>query len=78
MLMTIDPTLSALGLPAYPALAANTTGEKIEEIRRTVYVGNVPKSTEPEDLMQFFNDYIGEVRVFLIQRAGHQEKSRNF
>lgn len=59
-LLTVDPTLTALGLPPYPALPANTEPAKIEEIRRTVYVGNIPKDCEGEEVMQFFNDNIGE------------------
>lgn len=41
MITTIDPRLTALGLPQYPPLPANMDPTKIEEIRRTVYVGNL-------------------------------------
>lgn len=62
----MDPTLAALGLPPYPALSANTEASKVEEIRRTVYVGNIPKDCEGEEVMQFFNDSIGEVSSFAL------------
>uniref|UniRef100_A0A9J2PAS1 RRM domain-containing protein n=1 Tax=Ascaris lumbricoides TaxID=6252 RepID=A0A9J2PAS1_ASCLU len=61
MLYTIDPTLTALGLPPYPALSANMDERRIEEIRRTIYVGNLPKECDSNELMWFFNDNIGEV-----------------
>ncbi|KAM3719383.1 putative splicing factor, arginine/serine-rich [Dirofilaria immitis] len=61
MLLTVDPTLAALGLPPYPTLSANTEASKVEEIRRTVYVGNIPKDCVGEEVMKFFNDSIGEV-----------------
>uniref|UniRef100_A0A1I7X5C7 Uncharacterized protein n=1 Tax=Heterorhabditis bacteriophora TaxID=37862 RepID=A0A1I7X5C7_HETBA len=38
-----DPNLEKLGLPSYPPLPGNTDHAKVEEIRRTVYVGNLPK-----------------------------------
>ncbi|KAM3719390.1 putative splicing factor, arginine/serine-rich [Dirofilaria immitis] len=60
-LLTVDPTLAALGLPPYPTLSANTEASKVEEIRRTVYVGNIPKDCVGEEVMKFFNDSIGEV-----------------
>lgn len=66
----MDPTLAALGLPPYPALSADTDPAKVEEIRRTVYVGNLPKDIAGEEIMQFFNDNIGEVRFF-IQLIGY-------
>ncbi|VDK82137.1 unnamed protein product, partial [Litomosoides sigmodontis] len=59
-LLTVDPTLAALGLPPYPTLSANTEASKVEEIRRTVYVGNIPKDCVGEEVMKFFNDNIGE------------------
>ncbi|VDO55089.1 unnamed protein product [Onchocerca flexuosa] len=57
----LDPTLTALGLPPYPTLSANTEASKVEEIRRTVYVGNIPKDCAGEEVMKFFNDSIGEI-----------------
>uniref|UniRef100_A0A915EFP5 RRM domain-containing protein n=1 Tax=Ditylenchus dipsaci TaxID=166011 RepID=A0A915EFP5_9BILA len=57
-LLTIDPNLSALGLPPYPALPAETEPSKVEEIRRTVYVGNLDKNCDGDELMEFFNTNI--------------------
>ena len=44
MITTIDPKLTALNLSQYPPLPANMDPTKIEEIRRTVYVGNLDSS----------------------------------
>jgi arginine/serine-rich splicing factor 12 len=63
VVITIDPTLAALGLPPYPSLPANTEAGKIEEIRRTVYVGNLPKNLNKDQLCEFFSAYIGEVSI---------------
>ncbi|KHN78961.1 putative splicing factor, arginine/serine-rich 7 [Toxocara canis] len=71
MLLTVDPTLTALGLPPYPALSANTDASKVEEIRRTVYVGNLPKDCDPHEVMRFFNDNIGEV-MYLRMASGNE------
>uniref|UniRef100_A0A915ECC7 Enoyl-[acyl-carrier-protein] reductase, mitochondrial n=1 Tax=Ditylenchus dipsaci TaxID=166011 RepID=A0A915ECC7_9BILA len=61
VIVTIDPNLVALGLPPYPPLPAIMEPSKIEEIRRTVYVGNLEKSCDGDELMNFFNTNIGEV-----------------
>ncbi len=42
VIVTIDPNLSATGLPPYPPLPSNTDAARVEEIRRTVYVGGIP------------------------------------
>ncbi|KAE9548380.1 hypothetical protein FO519_008407 [Halicephalobus sp. NKZ332] len=60
MLYTIDPTLTNLGLPSYPPLGADLDPEKIEETRRTVYVGGLKKDVDANDIIKFFNT-IGEV-----------------
>lgn len=67
MITTHDPKLTALGLLQYPPLPGNTDPAKIEEIRRTVYVGNLAKnvSTHCYDipvLLYFykFNDVISK------------------
>ena len=57
----MDPMLKELGLPEYPPLPAGTDLGKVEEIRRTVYVGNLEKDCDPDELMNFFNMCIGEV-----------------
>jgi hypothetical protein len=60
-IFTNDPMLTALGLPQYPPLPAATEPAKVEEIRRTVYVGNLKKGCDPNQLLSFFNACIGEV-----------------
>ena len=45
MITTYDPRLNALGLPQYPPLPANLDASKVEEIRRTVYLGNLDPKT---------------------------------
>ncbi|UMM17829.1 hypothetical protein L5515_014188 [Caenorhabditis briggsae] len=62
VLITVDPTLEQLGLPAYPPLPADTDNGKVEEIRRTVYVGNLPKGIDGKEVLDLFNMYFGEVR----------------
>uniref|UniRef100_A0AC34PXP6 RRM domain-containing protein n=1 Tax=Panagrolaimus sp. JU765 TaxID=591449 RepID=A0AC34PXP6_9BILA len=59
MLYTIDPTLTELGLPQYPPLGADLDPEKVEQTRRTIYVGNLKKDADPDDIIKFFNS-IGE------------------
>lgn len=61
VLITVDPTLEQLGLPAYPPLPADTDYSKVEEIRRTVYVGNLPKGIDGKEVLELFNMYFGEV-----------------
>lgn len=63
-ILTTDPNLEQLGLPPYPHLPGNTDPAKIEEIRRTIYVGNIPKGTEGQAIVDFFNNNIGEVNLF--------------
>uniref|UniRef100_A0A1I8BPM3 RRM domain-containing protein n=1 Tax=Meloidogyne hapla TaxID=6305 RepID=A0A1I8BPM3_MELHA len=65
MIVTIDPNLTALGLPTYPPLPPTTEPSKVEEIRRTVYVGNLPKGCDGEELLNFFNASIGEVSCLI-------------
>jgi arginine/serine-rich splicing factor 12 len=52
-------------------LPASTELSKVEEIRRTVYVGNLEKGCNGESLMQFFNATIGEV-MYLRMAAGSE------
>lgn len=71
LMVTIDPTLASLGLSDYPPLPANTDATKIEEIRRTIYVGNIAKESKQEELLDFFNDKIGE--VMYLRMAGGED-----
>ncbi|KJH41730.1 hypothetical protein DICVIV_12291, partial [Dictyocaulus viviparus] len=61
VLLTADPQMEALGLPSYPPLPGNTDLAKVEEIRRTIYVGNLPKGVDGQVVLDFFNSYVGEV-----------------
>uniref|UniRef100_A0AC35TYS4 RRM domain-containing protein n=1 Tax=Rhabditophanes sp. KR3021 TaxID=114890 RepID=A0AC35TYS4_9BILA len=61
MVYTTDPELVALGLPNYPPLSATTDNDVIEEIRRTIYISNIPIATDPPTLLSFINDNLGEV-----------------
>ncbi|KAJ1354740.1 RRM [Parelaphostrongylus tenuis] len=60
-LLTVDPQMEALGLPTYPPLPGNTDLAKVEEIRRTIYVGNLPKGVDGQAVLDFFNSYVEEV-----------------
>merc|ERR1712136_367414 len=66
-----------MGLPQYPPLPATMDPVKIEEIRRTVYVGNLDcaNGVTSETLLQFFNN-IGEVKF--IRLAGDDSKPTRF
>lgn len=75
VITTIDPRLTALGLPQYPQLPANMDPSKIEEIRRTVYVGNLDSSLPAEQVLKFFND-IGEVKF--VRMAGDDSQPTRF
>lgn len=61
VISTMDPRLSALGLPQYPVLPSNTDPSKIEEIRRTIQITNLDSTVTGEDVLRFFNQ-IGEVK----------------
>lgn len=75
MISTTDPRLTALGLTQYPQLPANTDPTRVEEIRRTVYIGNLDSSVPPDEVMKFFND-IGEVKY--IRMAGDDTQPTRF
>ncbi|RWS29357.1 splicing regulatory glutamine/lysine-rich protein 1-like isoform X3 [Leptotrombidium deliense] len=75
VITTIDPRLTALGLPQYPPLPANMDPAKIEEIRRTVYIGNLDSSISAEQLLKFFNQ-IGEVKY--VRMAGDESQPTRF
>ena len=65
-LLTVDPTLEQLGLPGYPTLPGDTDPSKVEEIRRTIYVGNLPKGVNGQDVVDFFSMYVGDVGFLFI------------
>src|SRR5256885_2186220 len=75
VISTIDPRLSALGLPQYPPLPANTDPQKVEEIRRTIYVGNLDSKITAEEALAFFNQ-MGEVKY--VRMAGDETQPTRF
>ncbi|XP_076307084.1 uncharacterized protein LOC143223257 isoform X2 [Tachypleus tridentatus] len=75
VITTVDPRLTALGLPQYPPLPANMDPTKIEEIRRTVYCGNLDSTLTAEQLLKFFNQ-IGEVKY--VRMAGDETQPTRF
>lgn len=75
IITTIDPRLTALGLPQYPPLPANMDPSRIEEIRRTVYVGNLDSTITAEQLLAFFNR-LGEVKY--VRMAGDEAQPTRF
>lgn len=75
VISTIDPRLQALGLPQYPPLPANMDPSKVEEIRRTIYVGNLDSKITAEEALKFFNQ-IGEVKY--VRMAGDETQPTRF
>lgn len=75
VISTIDPRLSALGLPQYPPLPANTDPSRVEEIRRTIYVGNMDSKIPADMVLEFFNS-IGEVKY--VRMAGDESQPTRF
>ena len=45
VITTYDPKLASLSLPQYPPLSASLDAAKVEEVRRTVYIGNLDIET---------------------------------
>jgi arginine/serine-rich splicing factor 12 len=75
VITTTDPRLTAASLQQYPQLPINTDPTRIEEIRRTLYIGNLDSSMSPETVLKFFND-IGEVKY--IRVAGDETQPTRF
>ncbi|KAL7288474.1 hypothetical protein TKK_0017555 [Trichogramma kaykai] len=59
---TLDPKLEANGLPPYPNLPGHLDGRRIEEIRRTILVGNLDSSTTEHNIIDFFSQRNIEVK----------------
>lgn len=72
---TMNPRLTALGLSQYPQLPISTDPIRLEEIRRTVYIGNLDSTLNPDEVLKFFND-IGEVKY--IRMAGDDTQPTRF
>uniref|UniRef100_A0A3Q2C9J7 Splicing regulatory glutamine/lysine-rich protein 1 n=1 Tax=Cyprinodon variegatus TaxID=28743 RepID=A0A3Q2C9J7_CYPVA len=69
----LDPTASVL---AQPPLVGNVDPSKIDEIRRTVYVGNLnSQTTTAEQLLEFFKQ-VGDVKF--VRMAGDETQPTRF
>ncbi|XP_014841224.1 PREDICTED: splicing regulatory glutamine/lysine-rich protein 1-like isoform X2 [Poecilia mexicana] len=70
---SLDPTASVL---AQPPLIGNVDPTKIDEIRRTVYVGNLnSQTTTAEQLLEFFKQ-VGDVKF--VRMAGDETQPTRF
>ena len=58
----MDPKLDANGLPTYPHLPGHLDSRKIEEIRRTLVIGNLDSSTTDQQIIEFFANHNIEVK----------------
>ncbi|UYV80974.1 SREK1 [Cordylochernes scorpioides] len=70
VITSYDPFLKELGLPSYPPLPAITEPVRLEEIRRTVYVSNLPAKVTTDQILKFLHD-IGEVKY--LRMAGEED-----
>lgn len=71
MIKTSDPKLAEFNLPEYPALPISFDAKKIEEIRRTIILIDIPADWELQDIIRHFGEHAGEVKY-----ARFAEKSR--
>lgn len=67
---TFDPKLEEYNLPEYPPLPVNFDARKIEEIRRTIIVIDVPADWELDEILTHF------ARAGEVKYARFAEKSR--
>ena len=75
VITTSDSRLAALNLQTYPQLPINTDPTRVEEIRRTLYIGNLDSSVPHDQVMKFFSDF-GEVKYIRI--AGDETQATRF
>ncbi|KPP78367.1 splicing regulatory glutamine/lysine-rich protein 1-like [Scleropages formosus] len=73
----LDPSVAALGgVATQPPLMGNVDPSKIDEIRRTVYVGNLnSQTTTAEQLLEYFKQ-VGEVKF--VRMAGDETQPTRF
>ncbi|XP_040584791.1 splicing regulatory glutamine/lysine-rich protein 1 isoform X2 [Mesocricetus auratus] len=72
----LDPNIPTLGEIPQPPLMGNVDPSKIDEIRRTVYVGNLNSQTTTADqLLEFFKQ-VGEVKF--VRMAGDETQPTRF
>ncbi|XP_062290912.1 splicing regulatory glutamine/lysine-rich protein 1 isoform X2 [Scomber scombrus] len=70
---SVEPTASAL---SQPPLMGNVDPSKVDEIRRTVYVGNLnSQTTTAEQLLEFFKQ-VGDVKF--VRMAGDETQPTRF
>ncbi|XP_030049068.1 LOW QUALITY PROTEIN: splicing regulatory glutamine/lysine-rich protein 1 [Microcaecilia unicolor] len=73
---TLDPNLATLGDIPQPPLMGNVDPSKVDEIRRTIYVGNLnSQTTTAEQLLEFFKQ-VGEVKF--VRMAGDETQPTRF
>lgn len=58
----MDPKLESNGLPLYPNLPGHLDTRKIEEIRRTLVIGNLDSSTTEQHILDFLSNNNLEVK----------------
>ncbi|XP_017569600.1 splicing regulatory glutamine/lysine-rich protein 1 isoform X2 [Pygocentrus nattereri] len=73
----LDSSVAALSvIPSQPPIMGNVDPSKIDEIRRTVYVGNLnSQTTTAEQLLEFFKQ-VGEVKF--VRMAGDETQPTRF
>ncbi|XP_061335549.1 splicing regulatory glutamine/lysine-rich protein 1-like isoform X2 [Pezoporus flaviventris] len=72
----LDPNIAAPGEIPQPPIMGNVDPSKIDEIRRTVYVGNLNSQTTTADqLLEFFKQ-VGEVKF--VRMAGDETQPTRF
>uniref|UniRef100_A0A8C3UPQ8 RRM domain-containing protein n=1 Tax=Catharus ustulatus TaxID=91951 RepID=A0A8C3UPQ8_CATUS len=72
----LDPNITTLAEIPQPPIMGNVDPSKIDEIRRTVYVGNLNSQTTTADqLLEFFKQ-VGEVKF--VRMAGDETQPTRF
>lgn len=71
VIKTSDPKLIEFNLPEYPPLPITFDARKIEEIRRTIILIDIPADWELQEIIKYFGEQAGEVKY-----ARFAEKSR--
>ncbi|XP_069631292.1 splicing regulatory glutamine/lysine-rich protein 1-like isoform X7 [Haliaeetus albicilla] len=72
----LDPNITALGEIPQPPIMGNVDPSKIDEIRRTVYVGNLNSQTTTADQLLDFFKQVGEVKF--VRMAGDETQPTRF
>ncbi|XP_049649568.1 uncharacterized protein LOC126035258 isoform X3 [Accipiter gentilis] len=72
----LDPNVTALGEIPQPPIMGNVDPSKIDEIRRTVYVGNLNSQTTTADQLLDFFKQVGEVKF--VRMAGDETQPTRF